>query len=266
MNGYFSQLIQQTGIAVTAESPARSGIHLERQIPGEESRGLEIDTIQQVAPEDAAGVMRTVAPERTKSAVPPALGFAPPAIAPSIQSPTGTASPIELNRSLPFPNPPLLSTPFSEELPPPPPLDVDGMVEASPELPRTQQAYLQAVWDWVSANPGVLPGQQERGLEQEEVVVSRHGEILRQGMEQTPTPPNAPTNIPSHPAFQEQSRFQATPLTQDLHLSIGTISVTLETPLAPGEPFQPVSPPPIPNPQPPALSFSRLNRHYLRLR
>jgi len=343
MNGYFSQLMQQTGISLSnpGRTPAAgassevASTASDRQTLIQDNTAppspLEVETMQEVAAllEEPRETLETTsatsssASARSADRMPSVEPEIPWRSSPQIPAPLlnmdgpgASLEPLEMPSSLsslerfeqvevqmsgePFPplSPSIPSTaaieltvdwqtPATEAQFPLPTRSLEALDEQimegerSPESPLssqspplTRQAYLQAALDWVAGNPQSA-AQQLQGLEQlSEIPTPWNSEPLQQSTSQTGLEArleaiaNSEPRTPPLNPLQEQTHWQNTqPQTQELTLSIGTISVTLATPPPPSPPsppppLHPSTPPPL---HPSTPTPSRLNRHYLRL-
>ena len=316
MNGYFSQLMQQTGISLSNRERTQATVAStegDRQtlIQGNiaSPSPLEVETTQRVAAplEESGGTLETssaasadmlrpVEPESSLRSPPQPHSFLPNLNAPLEPLEAQRFEQVDEVQPLVEPLPPMSSippiaaielavdwqTPSTDlQLPQPnSPLEkLDELrvaAERSPESSPssqpptlTRQAYLQAALDWVAGNPQSA-AQQIQGLEQlSEIPTPWNPESLQQRKSQIglETIADSKPRTSSPNPLQEETQWQNTqPQTQELILSIGTISVTLETsPAAPAAPPPPFLPSRSANPPGNSPTSSRLNRHYLRL-
>jgi hypothetical protein len=282
------------GLAATALQP------LSEAGNGDAPAALDVDTIQTVTaveppPVERPEVGRAIAPDLAQPFPQPNL--LPPEAANPLEPLGNTTELIEFNHP-PMPSPPspleelasmqrtgtdsasadsgpptLPTEPAPARpawaLPPPSPpagLGQAAPVEASlpqlappqPAAPPRQQVDLQAVWDWVAGNPPASATQPAPELGQD--LGLDHGAIAPWSVSPSSDieEPTAFTAVPSS-VIPSPTAVSAPP-TQDFHLSIGSITVSLEAPSPPSPPAAPLPPP-----APPAADPAHLDRHYLRL-
>lgn len=294
MSHYFSQLMQQTGIQFGYSSESSTdAVPLNRgSAPMEMDSGLQVEEVEVTVPqpelltpsmfepsaanpsgeslaEPISSHSESVPSERSQAASTPAPQLKRTAPPPPVEQPESIileqieirqaseiipASPEPTNRaSRPA------ESPASPGVSPDRPQSNTDAAIASQETPvernvppaqapvQIRQAYWQAVQDWVAAPPVRVRENRESSIDPSEL-----NPVLEQS-EARPFSPPVASHLPQHIE------------TQDLILSIGTISLTVEEPQREIRQPQPTRSRPEP-PARPAHPSSRLSRHYLRAR
>jgi hypothetical protein len=290
MTGYFSRLIQQSGIVVARgretpleKAPSPSGISTGPQEGESGNVGdlLQVEDVEvMVPPTEPAPPHRAPAIEEEDTVSLPEVREEPPTlervvereiISPSVnefviqEGPATDArrDQIEIDESVSRSQNPQRRHPASDSTIPEGTVVIEPSEIKQPEVKQPEekrgemfspQTYWQVVREWVADRPQKEDGGQEVDLRRD----TTFSEPTETEFVNAPQPPQAD---PEMVETLDTARVEH----QELVLSIGSIQVTVEQPPMAIKPSAPPAPQPKPRTQS-SLESSRLRRHYIRFR
>lgn len=290
MTGYFSQLIQQSGIVVgrghetpseTAPSPSGISTGPQEGESGNVGDLLQVEDVEvMVPPTEPAPPHRAPAMEEEDTVSLPEVREEPPTlervvereiISPSVnefviqEGPATDArrDQIDIQESVSRSQGPQRRHPASDPTIPEGTVVIEQSEIRQPEIEQPEekrgemfspQTYWQVVREWVADRPQKNDGGQEVDLSRDTTFSEPTETVIVKA-------PQQPQAAPEMVKTLDTARVEH----QELVLSIGSIQVTVEQPPMAIKPSAPPAPQPQPRTQP-SLESSRLRRHYIRFR